>query len=259
MARTGVKVLLGIGLVGSAFGAYQVYDRVYAWYDQRQFVPVFIIFGVGLLLLAIGVAKLKGPVIATVVFLAGAAYAGAMLRLGKTRDEERMAGYRSEIDIQKAAAAVCAGTPNTSASETPIDGKRPILGAGMSPGSAEWFSGGTAWHDLPKPRTLAELQLVACTEVIHDLRATCDYQGKNGVGAYSISRVRRVDHITVRDAKTAQVLGRKSFEGGEPATDCSKEITVSSDSRETSRDVTGEAPSDKDETDFVRAFVEQPK
>ena len=123
----------------------------------------------------------------------------------------------------------------------------------------EWFSGGTAWHDLPKPRTLAELQLVACTEVIHDLRATCNYQGKNGVGAYSISRVRRVDHITVRDAKTAQVLGRKSFEGGEPATDCSKEITVSSDSRETSRDVTGEAPSDKDETDFVRAFVEQPK
>lgn len=259
MARTKTKVALIVGLAGTAVTAYLLYANIYEAYRAKDVPPAFGMFGAALVLLSLAVGALKKPVMGVLLFAAGAAFAVTMLKLGKARRADQMVSIEHDLAINKAAAAVCDGTPNAAASDTPVDGKRPILGAGLSPESREWFSGGTAWHDLPKPRTLAELQLVACTRINKETRASCYYEGKDGVGSYTISKYRRVDEITVRKAKTGEVLGVRSFEGGEPGTDCSKTLARANNSSESSRDVSGDPPSDKDETDFVRAFVEHPQ
>lgn len=259
MASRLVKAAIVVGAAASLFGAYTVYDNLYESYRARDVPPVLGIFGAGLLVLGVGIGAWKHRLLGVLPLVLGAAYAGAMVKLGKQHRIDQLAYYQHEIDINKAAAAVCAGTPNTAASDAPINGKRPLLGAGRTSSSSEWFSGGAAWGDLPKPTSLAELQLVACTQRMDSLRATCDYVGKDGVGAHSISKYRRVDYITVRKAKTAEILGEQSFEGGEPSTDCSSEINMPTHSREASTDVTGDAPDSNAETAFVRSFVEQAK
>lgn len=258
MASAKVKAAIVVGAAGSAVGAYMIYDNIYKFYRAQDIPPLLGIFGVGLLLLGIGIGAAKHKALGVLPLVLGAAYAGVMVKLGKQHRVEMLAGFQHDIDIQKTAAAVCGGKPNTAAADAPVNGKRPLLGAGRRPGDVEWYSGGAAWGDFPKPTSIAELQLVACTQQLDELRAKCDYEGKDGVGAHSISRYRRVDHITVRLAKTAEVLGEKTFEGGEPSTDCASQISVRASSNG-STDVTGDPPDEKAEIAFVRSFVEQAK
>jgi len=251
MASKAAKVAVGLGLVPLVFGGYQVYDRVYDWYDVNQMPPVIAIFAVGVLLVAFGLGKLKSPIVSVVLVLAAGGYVLACLKLGKTHDAERMKGYEDEIALGKAAMAVCNGTPNTAAATTPVDGKRPIMAAGHRDGED---GVGHAWEGLPAPRTLAEMQLVACTDQSQELRNECKYEGKDGVGAYTITFYKVTNTISVKDARTLEVLGTKTFEGAEPDTSCDHEIKV--DLHESSHDVTGRAPDRDAETAFVRTFVE---
>lgn len=252
----GAKVAVGLGLVPLVFGAYQVYDRVYDWYDVNQMPPVIAIFAVGVLLVAIGLGKLKTPVLGVVLVLAGAGYVAACLKLGKTHDAARMRGYEDEIALGKAAMAVCNGTPNAAASSALVDGKRPVMGAGHTSTGEDGV--GVPWEGLPAPKTLAELQLVACTDQTQDFRNRCDYQGKDGAGAYTITFYRLTNTVTVKDARTLEVLGSKTFEGAEPDTSCDSEIKVERH-EDSNHEVNGRAPSRDEETAFVRQFVDGKK
>ena len=78
------------GLAGTAFGGYQVYDVIYDWYRESDFVPVIALFGAGVLLLAFSLGKLISPLVATLVVPAGIGAVLVALKLGKIHDAERM-------------------------------------------------------------------------------------------------------------------------------------------------------------------------
>lgn len=254
----GAKVAVVVGLAPLLFGAYQVHDAVYEWYRVNDMPAVIAIFGAGVLLVAFGLGKLKGPVVGGALLVAGGAYVVASLKLGKTHDAERMRGYEGDVALASAAAAVCKGTPNAAASGALVDGKRPVMLAmrRSDQGDDGWF--GQPWEGLLAPRTQAELALVACRVESKDYRDHCEYHGKDdAAGSYTISFYKLTDVISVTDAKTGKVLDMKTFEGADPSTSCDTEIKV--DPHETSHDVTGASPNRDDEIAYVRQFVDARK
>lgn len=112
------KVALVPGLAGTAFGGYQVYDVIYDWYRESDFVPVIALFGAGVLLLAFSLARLISPLLATIVVPAGIGAVLVALKLGKVHDNERMSDLRSRAATGSAAsprdpgrAEAAAGSP----------------------------------------------------------------------------------------------------------------------------------------------------
>ena len=108
------------------------------------------------------------------------------------------------------------------------------------------------WDGFPAPRFPSELQLVVCRVGTKNLVGTCPYDNKNG-GTFTIYRYQNSETLTVRDAKTAEVLGEKTFEGDKPTGECDTSVTVPK--YETSRDSSGMSPDRDAETAWVKTFV----
>lgn len=106
------KVALVPGLAGTAFGGYQVYDVIYDWYREADFIPVIALFGAGVLLLAFALGKLISPLIATLLVPAGVGAVLVALKLGKVHDNERMADLRT-----RAVSGSAASTPDPGRAE----------------------------------------------------------------------------------------------------------------------------------------------
>jgi hypothetical protein len=94
---------------------------------------------------------------------------------------------------------------------------------------------------------------VVCGVAHQQYVPSCNYESKNGRAARTIKLVKDVDMLAIRDAKTAKVLGEKTFEGGEPSGKCDETITGGNGRDETS---SGDAPSATDETAFIKTFVD---
>lgn len=161
----------------------------------------------------------------------------------------------SEGAIKDAAEALCKeGKVNEKAGEP--KGKRPI----MQVIARDNDNGGKlyiplVWEGLPRPETIADLQLVVCIVEDDHWSSKCDYEvSGGGGGTYTIDLYKRSEKLTVLDAKTGTKLGEQDFEGEAPSDKCDTSIKQSAPGH---TKVHGSAPSQKDETDFLRKFVEK--
>jgi hypothetical protein len=167
----------------------------------------------------------------------------ALVACGES-DADRDARYKREAEVSEAAEAICKDQkPNTRAGEA----KGKMYQVVQRPDSSEtWFP--NPWKELPAPKTVEELTVVACRVSRDEYATSCSYDH-----GYTIRKYKVTDTITVRDAKTAKVLGEKVFEGAQPSTTCDTSIKATpgqADSR-----VSGLPPNEKDETDFLKTFL----
>jgi len=255
MSRRGAKVLLVVGAVGTVAGGVFL-KNLYDWYRPRDVAPTLALFGVPVLLLAFAVGKLTRAIAGVAIVLAAAGLAAGAIQLGIAHDEERMRGYERESEIQLAAEAACRGTPNAAASDPAPGAKRGVMQVTQRPDSdSPDLMFPHTMEGLTAPRTLAELQVVVCRVQRGEPVGRCDYESKDSSRSLTIWFSKTVDTLVVRDARTLQVLGEKTFEGSVPSTACDEKIEVT-DTSPMSRDVPGMPPSFADETAFVRTLVE---
>lgn len=244
----------GLTLWGT-YGVYWVTEGVtlnYALYgrpfDLQKIAPIAALAFVGLVLLTVAVAGVKGKAAAFGALVATLAVMAGVGKLGLARGEASMQAAKESADLGNAAAGVCAGKPVAGAGSR----RTVMMGLDSDEEPGKWF--GFPWKGLPAPTTLAELGLVACRKSIEELVTTCNYTSTSG-SPFTIYKYRVTHDLRVRDAKTAQVLGQKYFAGGEPSTSCDEKVT--SFDGKTERSTSGDAPSEKDEVDFIRTFMER--
>jgi hypothetical protein len=254
MTRQGkAKVVLVVGLAALGFGVKNLVD-LYTMYTPKFVAPTLAFVGGGAIVVAIALALLKRPLVGVAVVVAAAGASVAAIKLGQAGADERMRGYEREAEIGEAAEKVCDGVPNAGAA--PPSGPRKLMQVYIREGSGlEKLKIPHVWEGLPAPRSGAELQIVACIDENRNYTASCEYADANGAPSYTIHKYQHVDRVTVRDAKTAAVLGEQTFEGSVPSDRCDESIRTTSSSG-TSRDSGGDPPDRAAETAFVRRFVE---
>jgi hypothetical protein len=254
-ARPVWYVALGLGVLGTGFGAKLVSDQ-YDFYRPKDLPPTFAIFGVGLVLLSLGLAKVARPLVGVVAFVVLAGAAGVMIKLGMSRMEEMQRGWAQERVVQEAAEKVCRGTPNAAAGTGGAGANKIMQVISRPDGDAPDLMFVHPWKELPAPTTLEELQLVVCRVQRDEYVSSCDYSSASGADTYTIRKYKSVDTLTVRDARTGAALGEQTFEGGMPSEKCDESVTTSRGGSTSSR-ARGDDPSEAAETAFVRSFVER--
>lgn len=253
MTTKAAKVLVVLGVLGCAFTAFAMF-QLYGAYRSNDLPLILGSSSVGVLLLAIGLGSWKRPLAGIAAFgLGGAAVAGCLL-LTIAKHERQMIAIHGEIDVMRVAEAVCRGTPNAAAADTA--GQRAVLQVITRPSE----TGGppvaipAAWQGLRAPTTVSEVQLVVCRHADTQYVTSCSYQGKGPAGgSMTITKAKAIDKLTIRDAKTAAVIAEQTFEGGAPSDLCDKSVVVGPSSK--SYTTTGDAPSEADETAFVRKHL----
>jgi hypothetical protein len=246
VSRNGWKVVVGLGVAGCLFGAYMLQYLV-RFYREDD-LPLLAVPSVAVVVLAIGLGKTRGIRAALIAFVVGGAAIGGGVFLGQKFREDMMAEIHHELGINAAAEAVCNGTPNLAAE--PAKGKRKLLQGSKWPDMTGYGIG--TWEGFPAPSSLAELQLVVCRVGTKNMTDSCSYDNKAG-GTYTIYIYQSSETLTVRDAKTAEVLDVKTFEGEKPSGKCDSSVSVPK--YETSRDSTGMSPDREAEAAWVRTFV----
>lgn len=246
------KALIWLGIIGVFIGAILL-SWLLDWYMSDDLVFAVGVPGLGLFFLMKGLSKLGRRGLGIAVFVLGAAGIVAIVITAKGRRDDEERGWELHRAAAAVAEAVCDGKPNTAAI-TP-KGARAIMQVTSRPDSESKSKFANNWEGLPAPKTVAELQLVACRVSRERTIHTCRYVSEPGdtLTSYKIYLAQQVDTITVRDAKTAAVLGEETFEGGMPPTSCSEKIETSE--YYGNRTSTGDSPSREKQTAFLQTFV----
>lgn len=245
------KLLLLPGLAGLVGGGLYLFWML-DFYDPDDVPPTLVMAVGGALLVAFALWKLGRRAIGVVLVLAVAGASVAVILRGREMRDAMHAQWALDRVRDVAAEEVCSGKPNTAA--TAPKGARPIMQVISRPDSdSPTTKFAHPWEGLPAPKSVAELQLVACRVESEQTVHVCNYEGSNGA-PFTIYKTKRVDTITVRDARTGEVLGEERFEGSEPSTTCDDEIRVRAGGP-SSKSSSGFGPDRAKETAFLKRFV----
>lgn len=146
--------------------------------------------------------------------LVGAAVIAAVAGTGRHREHAWIAQPRDEATIAEAAAAVCRGRPSSAAALS--SGPRAVIQVltRVDDGGAPWRAV-TEWPGLRPPISPAELGVVVCRNRQRTSVRNCEQRG-----SWTINEYRVRDELELRDARTAEIIARETFETGEFSEGC---------------------------------------
>ncbi|CAN5818176.1 hypothetical protein BH11MYX3_BH11MYX3_39230 [soil metagenome] len=206
MTKRGATPLIVLGMGALGLGIWFVNDANQFHYDETGSHTGVAIAAAGAILLGLGIAKLTRPIVWPIVIVLGLAYPVFAWRSAASAGAAKQAREAADAEMAKTLAAVCQGTPVPSAAPLAEHGLRPTL---MSrTGDDNYLEElDASW----KPREVAQAQLVACANMTKSSIEPCMYEG-----GITVQRNRYTMELTVREARTANVLGARKFEGDPP-------------------------------------------
>jgi hypothetical protein len=244
------KILVAVGVPPALLGAYIIwYAAGRGWFKVEDATHGILIGGAGLILLSIGLAKAVKPLVGALAFVVLGGLAAFVLYRGASKQAAREQGYEDRKAVMEAVFPACEGKAVTGAAARSDAGPRPTVVINISSDGRhyEW-----AANDTWRPSSLETAQLVACFTTDKQLINSCSYDTSKG--PVSVPIYQYVITGKVYEAKTAKLLGEKTFTGSRPSEECAASITFREGSGPGSRE--GSMPDDKEQLAFVRGFVE---
>ena len=245
------KILVAVGLPPTLLGAYIIWwSAGRGWFRISDATHGILIGGAGLILLSIGLARVVKPMAGALAFLVLGGLAAFVLYRGASRHAATERGYEDRKAVMEAVFPACRGTPVAGAAPRSAAGPRKTIVINISSDGRhyEWAANDDTW----RPSSLEATQLVACFTTDKRLINSCSYDTSKG--PVSVPIYQYVITGKVYEARTAKLLGEKTFTGSQPDTECASSIQFRESSGPGSRD--GSMPDDKEQLAFVRGFVE---
>lgn len=177
-------MLAALGALASVLAALGMKSQL-DFYRSTRVLPVVGLATLGIILLTLAIAATRGRRPALALFLVGGVIIAGLTVLAHERGRDlQIRMHEQESALRGAALGVCGGTPTRTAASA-----RTVLQVISEHGAQGSVA---AAGDLPAPRTVAELDLVACRS------------------GYDTSCGRRVT-VEIRQAHTAEIVARRSF------------------------------------------------
>lgn len=206
MTKRGATPLLVLGLGGLGLGMWFVNDANQFHYDESGSHTGVAISAVAAILLGLGIAKLTRPIVWPIVIVLGLVYPIFAWRSAASTQAAKEAVEAADADTANTLATVCQGAAVPNAAPLAEHGVRPILM--VRSGDDNYLE---PLHASWKPQDVAHTQLVVCATMTKNVIEPCMYEG--GV---TVKRNRYTMDLTVREARTANILGTRTFEGDPP-------------------------------------------
>lgn len=245
--------LLLLGLAGLGVGGYALWYGLHRTYiDDEAVLHGSIIGGLGLLFFCLWLRKAVNPVAAAaalVLVVSGAAGMGYF-----SLQNEQFAAAENAVQEQLFASMSTICTINEGLPEAP----------GYEQGSAstamfynrrsdggEWYPSRYGISEQYQPSAATELNIVICAATEARFVQSCPYS--TSAGDRTLTREQYVKTITVRDARTAQVLETRTMEGTMPP-ECPANRTF--DEYEYMASSYGSLPSDSDLIELIGSWLD---
>jgi len=245
------KVLIAVGVPPTLLGAYIIWwSAGRGWFRITDATHGILIGGAGLILLSIGLAKVVRPVAGAITFVVLGGLAAFVLYRGASKQAAMEQGYEDRKAVMEAVFPACSGKAVAAAAARSTAGPRKtvVINIGSDGRHYEWAANDDKWL----PSSVEAVQLVACFTTDKQLISSCGYD--TAKGPVSVPIYQYVITGKVYEAKTAKLLGEKTFTGSKPDTTCAESIQFREGSGPGSRE--GSIPDDKEQLAFVRGFAE---
>ena len=152
-------------------------------------------------------------------------FAGAIAGCG-SESQERVTAQAEKEQAQQmgeALAAVCEGQAvSETAAYSQVPGIHPVIVLRGQEGSS-WRVDASYSLAEWQPQGLQNVELVACLQNNATLIETCPYTLENSQSV-SVERYQYLTHVTLREAKTGQIIAKTDWSGSEPEK-CSAQTT----------------------------------
>jgi len=245
------KILVAVGLPPTLLGAYIIWwSAGRGWFKLTDATHGILIGGAGLVMLSIGLARVVRPLAGALAFVVLGGLAAFVLYRGASQHAAREQGYEDRKAVMEAVFPACTGTPVAAAAVRAATGPRTavVINIGSDGRHYEWAANDDKWF----PSSVETTQIVACFTTDKQLVSSCGYDTSKG--PVSVPIYQYVITGKIYEAKTAKLLGEKTFAGGRPSTECAASIQFREGSGPGSRE--GGMPDDREQLAFVRGFVE---
>ncbi len=209
--------LLLLGLAGLGVGGYALfYGFARTSIDEEAVLHGSIIGGLGLLFFCLWLRKAVHPAAAAAAFLAviGAAAGFGYFAVGNARVEA--AENTAQEQLYASISTVCTineGLPDAIGYQQGTAQTAMFYNRGSDGG--EWYPSRYGVSEQYRPSDSGALNIVVCVETTTRFIESCPYSTTQG--DRTLSREQYVKTITVRDARTAEVLEAHTLEGSIPS------------------------------------------
>ncbi len=211
-------------------------------YDEEGSHIGVAVSAVAAILLGLGIAKLTKPFVWPIVIALGLGYPIFAWRSAKSADDAKQSHEAADAETAKTLATVCDGLAVPSAAPLAEHGLRPALM--IRSGDDNYLESlDPSW----KPADVAHAQLVVCAAMTKHVIEPCMYEG-----GMRVNRNQYTMELTVRAARTANVLGSRTFEGDAPS--CIDEIKTR-EGQTTHSDFDGLSPMARDWSPWLTEHV----
>lgn len=257
--RAAAVVLLVLGVAATGLGAYILrFATKYSDLRTSDLYQALAIGGGGLLLLALGLQRLirggKGWAAAAAALVLPGAVAGIVLQNAVKADQGRSEAQAAQQAVFDQIEAVCTrgqALPAAAAYDR-APGLHRVVFFTTPPDGNTYAWWGEAVPARWRPKSVAQVQLVACVKSTDEDLQDCEYRTRNGE-TRDLSRVRHHVSMVLYEAKTRTELLHKEFVGSEPDS-CPDTTRLSEYS--TSNKIEGSLPSDRELVKAARPWIE---